>query len=124
MITLSGAHCAFHLCPVQNLDVQYVTTVKPVYNGHPWNLKNVVVMQGLSKKASFRLAVLASDWPLWTDGRYAEVVVRTGLTVLNHVTTLSFVYLGADFMFKLILLSECFIFFKTLGHQKNVEYKL
>jgi hypothetical protein len=24
---------------------------------------------------------MASDWPLMTDGRYSEVIVRTGLTV-------------------------------------------
>jgi hypothetical protein len=28
------------------------------------------------------LAVRAADWPLLTGGRYSEVVVRTGLTVL------------------------------------------
>ena len=29
-----------------------------------------------------RLAVRAADWPLLTGGRYSEVAVRTGLTVL------------------------------------------
>ncbi len=28
---------------------------------------------------------MASDWPLLTGGRYSEVVVRTGLTVLNMI---------------------------------------
>jgi hypothetical protein len=28
---------------------------------------------------------MASDWPLLTGGRYSEVVVRTGLTVLNLI---------------------------------------
>ena len=33
----------------------------------------------------FRLAVRAADWTLLTGGRYSEVVVRTGLTVLSCV---------------------------------------
>jgi hypothetical protein len=28
---------------------------------------------------------MASDWPLLTGGRYSEVVVRTGLTVLPKI---------------------------------------
>jgi hypothetical protein len=59
-----------------------------VYNGQSWDLKNMAVMhEGLYEKdqwqANFRVAVTAADWPLLTGGRYSEVVVRTGLTVLN-----------------------------------------
>ncbi len=32
-------------------------------------------------QVGFRLVITASDWPLLTDGRCSEVVVRTGLTV-------------------------------------------
>jgi hypothetical protein len=66
-------------------------TVKPLYNGHPWNLK-MRLCRGLSKKVSFRLAVIygfrlaviygfrlavmASDWPLWLQtGRCWQVAV-------------------------------------------------
>ena len=30
---------------VQLIDTNFNSTVKPVHNGHPWDLKNVVVMQ-------------------------------------------------------------------------------
>jgi len=42
-------------------------TVKPVYNGHP--------CLGLRK------------WPLSKSGRYSEVVVSTGLTVVKLLST-------------------------------------
>jgi len=32
---------------------------------------------------------MASDWPLLTGGRYSEVVVRTGLTVLKFCLPLN-----------------------------------
>jgi hypothetical protein len=35
-------------------------------------------------KVGFRLVIMALDWPLLTGGRYSEVVVRTGLTVLSN----------------------------------------
>ena len=74
-----------------------MSTVKPVHNGHPWDLKNVVVMQRVVWKRSvvskpqtghygFRLAVVDS-WPLFAGGRYSEVAVRTGLTVHAIQTT-------------------------------------
>jgi hypothetical protein len=31
------------------------------------------------------LAVRAADWPLLTGGRYSEVAVRTGLTVIKKI---------------------------------------
>ena len=43
--------------------------------------------RGLCEKdqwyVGFRLAVRAADWTLLTGGRYSEVAVRTGLTVLD-----------------------------------------
>jgi hypothetical protein len=38
-----------------------------MYNGHPWDLKNVAVLQRYEKDqwlVSFRLVVIASDWLL------------------------------------------------------------
>jgi hypothetical protein len=43
------------------------STVKPMYNGHPWDLKNMAVLQRYEKDqwlVGFRLVVMASDWPL------------------------------------------------------------
>ncbi len=54
-----------------------------MYNSHPWDLRNVAVMQKDQWSVGFRLAVRAADWPLLTGGRYSEVAVRTGLTALN-----------------------------------------
>ncbi len=65
--------------------LSFLCTVKPVYNGHSWHLKNAVVMQGLSKKVSFRLAVMASEWPLLTGGRCWQVAIRSGLTVFLNM---------------------------------------
>jgi hypothetical protein len=56
-----------------------VSTVKPVHNGHPWDLKNMVVMQRVVRKISvvsklqagrkgFKLAVV-DRWPLFGGGR-------------------------------------------------------
>jgi len=56
-----------------------IDTVKPVYNGHPWDLKNVAVMQRVVLKRSvasrlqagrygFKLAFVAR-WPLFRGGR-------------------------------------------------------
>jgi hypothetical protein len=56
-----------------------INTVKPVHNGHPWDLKNMVVMQRVVRKISvvsklqaghksFKLAVV-DRWPLFGGGR-------------------------------------------------------
>ncbi len=64
-------------------------TVKPVYNGHPWDPKKVAVAQswpvftGFSIKIGIKVAWPDLGWPLLTGGRYSEVAVNTGLTVLN-----------------------------------------
>jgi hypothetical protein len=59
----------------------FPSTVKPVYNGHPWDLKKVAVWQRCLIKLRFRLAVDGSNWPLLTGGRCSQVVVKSGLTV-------------------------------------------
>ncbi len=64
-----------------NGSCNYWTTVKPVYNGHPWVLKKVAVWQRCLIKLRFRLAVYGSNWPLLTGGRCSQVVVKSGLTV-------------------------------------------
>jgi hypothetical protein len=58
-----------------------ITTVKPVYNGHPWAQKKVAVWQRCLIKLRFRLVVDDSNWPLLTGGRCSHVVVKSGLTV-------------------------------------------
>ncbi len=58
-------------------------TVKPVYNGHPWDLKKAAVRQRCLIKLRFWLAVEDSNWPLLTGGRCSQVVVKSGLTVDN-----------------------------------------
>jgi hypothetical protein len=60
-----------------------VSTVKPVYNGNPWDLKKVAVLKRLLIKLKFRLVVDDSNWPLLTGDRYSEVVVKTGLTIIE-----------------------------------------
>ncbi len=71
-------------------------TVKPVYNAHPWDPKILAVVdrwplfRGFSIKiaivfdlAGLRLAVVGM-WPLFRGGRYSEVAVNTGLTVISY----------------------------------------
>ncbi len=59
----------------------YNDTVKPVHNGHPWELiKEAFWRRGLIK-VRFRLVVDDSNWPLLTGGRCLEVAVKAGLTV-------------------------------------------
>ena len=71
-------------------------TVKPVYNGHPWDPEILAVVdrwplfRGFSIKiaivfdlAGLRLAVVGM-WPLFRGGRYSEVAVNTGLTVISY----------------------------------------
>ncbi len=62
----------------------YMNTVKPVNNGHPWDLEKVAVWKRCLIKLRFRLVVDDSNWPLLTGGRYSEVVIRTGLTVYHN----------------------------------------
>ncbi len=59
----------------------YPSTVKPVYNGHPWDLKKVAVWKRGLIKVRFWLAVDESNRPLLTGGRCSEVAVKAGLTV-------------------------------------------
>ncbi len=67
----------------ENIIYIFQSTVKPVYNGHPWDLKKVAVWQRCLIKLRFRLAVDGSNWPLLTGGRCSQVVVKSGLTVLK-----------------------------------------
>jgi hypothetical protein len=63
-----------------------VHTVKPVYNGHAWDLKKVAVWQRCLIKLRFRLVVDDSNWPLLLGGRCSQVVVKSGLTVyINYI---------------------------------------
>jgi hypothetical protein len=57
-----------------------VSTVKPVYNGHPWDLGPEKrgryaegYMKNISGKKGLRLAVRAADWPLFRGGRILTV---------------------------------------------------
>jgi hypothetical protein len=68
---------------VGDFEIKFGYTVKPVYNGHPWDLKKVAVWKRCLIKLRFKLAVLVSNWPLLTGGRYSQVVVNSGLTVLE-----------------------------------------
>jgi hypothetical protein len=63
--------------------------------------------RGLSKKVSFRLAVMASDWPLLTGGRCWQVVVRSGLTVFLNMI--------------LFHLKPLFYIFYSLKHRKQLR---
>jgi hypothetical protein len=65
------------------------STVKPVYNGHPWDLKKVAIGQRCLIKLRFRLVVDDSNWPLLTGGRCSQVVVKSGLTVFFNLSTIS-----------------------------------
>jgi hypothetical protein len=67
----------------QNFKILIVSTVKPVYNGRPSNLKKVAVWQRCLIKLRLRLVVDNSNWPLLTGGRCSQVVVQSGLTVIQ-----------------------------------------
>ena len=69
-------------------------TVKPVYNGHPWDLKKAAVWQRCLIKLRFRLVVGDSNWPLLTGGRCSQVVVKSGLTVLCNCQLLNLINLN------------------------------
>ncbi len=69
----------------------YYCTVKPVYNGLPWDLKKVAVWKRGLIKLGFKLAVNVSNWRLLTGGRYSQVVVNSGLTVFVKVTICRYV---------------------------------
>jgi hypothetical protein len=66
-------------------------TVKPVYNGHPWDHYKVAVVQRMAvvqrlvqnTRLSFTRFSRAGDsgQPYLTGGRCSEVAVSTGLTV-------------------------------------------
>jgi hypothetical protein len=75
------------LRPMYNKIPSLATTVNPVYNGHPWDLKKAAVGQRSLIKLRFRLAVDGSNWPLLTGGRCSQVVVKSGLTVFEIVST-------------------------------------
>jgi hypothetical protein len=57
--------------------------VKPVYNDHTWDPKRVVIFDRRSNvNFMIKFSIGTSNlWSLWTDDRYAEVVVGLGLTV-------------------------------------------
>ena len=66
----------------------FMCTVKPVYNGHPWDPQKAAVVWRwqLFRGSSYKTRVLmwdiwGSGWPLLTGGRCSEVAVNTGLTV-------------------------------------------
>jgi hypothetical protein len=74
-------------------------TVKPVYNGHPWDPQKVAVVQswpvftGFSIKIGIKKAWPDLGWPLLTGGRYSEVAVNTGLTVDQlYISSLHILY--------------------------------
>jgi hypothetical protein len=71
-------------------------TVKPVYNGRPWDPQKVAIVQswpvftGFSIKIGIKEAWPDLGWLLLTVGCYSELAVNTGLTVLlktNFVKT-------------------------------------
>jgi hypothetical protein len=74
------------------LCIKNTSTVKPVNNDHRWDLKKVAVVQNNSSclmgvqtgRVNFEVALVGWDsgWSLLTGGRYSNVVVSTGLTVL------------------------------------------
>jgi hypothetical protein len=69
----------------------YLFTVKPVYNGHPWDPEKVTVVQRVAVVQrlvqntwlSCSMIIRAGDLgrSLLTGGRCSEVAVSTGLTV-------------------------------------------
>ncbi len=59
------------------------SAVKPVYNGHTWDLKKVSVWKRCLTKLRFRLVIDETNWPLFTGGYYSQVVVKSGFTLLT-----------------------------------------
>jgi hypothetical protein len=67
-----------------------INTVKPVYNGHPWDLKKAGVRKRCLMKLKFRLVVNKTNWPLLTGGRYSQVLSQVYLcskTSLQRLTS-------------------------------------
>jgi len=62
-----------------------LSRVKPVYNGHPWDLKKLAVSKRCCLKLRFRLVFDESNPPLLKGGRYSKVVVKSSLTVYPQV---------------------------------------
>ncbi len=61
------------------------STVKPVYNGHPWDPPKMAIVGDFQSKLLLKLVWLELFWWLLTGGRYSEVAVNTGLTVYEFV---------------------------------------
>ncbi len=64
------------------------STIRPVYNGHPWDPQKEAAVQRLRHRWSlftvYQYKILknwSSSWPLQTCGRCSEVAVNTGMTV-------------------------------------------
>jgi hypothetical protein len=76
------------ICRFINLTAYFILatlftyTVKPVYNGHSWELKKVAVWKRWLIKLRFRLVDNEINWPLLTGGHCLQVVVKSGLTVI------------------------------------------
>jgi hypothetical protein len=74
------------------LKIEIGSAVKPVYNGHPWDLKIVVfvhrwpLFRGFQSKLLLNLIWPGLGWPLLAGGRSSEVAVNTGLTVLSYMS--------------------------------------
>ncbi len=72
------------------LEVKSLYTVKPVYNGHPWDSKKVAVVQKWSLFRGWTVNIeklgIKLVWPLQTSGCCSEVAIKTGLTVLKKMT--------------------------------------
>ena len=87
----------------------FLNTVKPVYNGHPWDPKiEAVVDRWFCSKLGYTTQFVIGPsnwWPLLPGGCYSEVAVSSGLTVLICFIKLSFVRFAFLFIFDV---KKCF----------------
>jgi hypothetical protein len=67
---------------------KYIITVKPVYNGHPWNPQKVasehrwLLRRGCSIKIGMKISLAGPSLAIVEGGRCSEVVVKAGLIVV------------------------------------------
>ncbi len=61
---------------IESLEIWNENTVKPMYNGHPWDPKKASVWKRGMIKVRFRLFIDESNQPLSTGGRCSDVVVK------------------------------------------------
>jgi hypothetical protein len=105
--------CTFWHFDIFEVSIHFRHTVKPVNNGHPWDLKKVAVWKRCLIKLRFILVVNETNLPLLTGGRYSQVVVKSGLTVFDVPRDYQCFNIFDVSIFLLFLHFQCFYIFNV-----------